>query len=149
MKIFVGADHRGFAPKGQLIAYLQKAGYDVEDIGDKQFDPEDDFPLFASTAANKVLSSDDPDARAILICGSGQGMAIAANRFRGIRAGLGWSVEAAKSTRNDEDSNVLALPAEHFEGKSPKALAIVDAWLATPFAGATRFLRRNKELDQL
>lgn len=149
MKIFIGADHKGFGPKKQLSAYLVKAGYDIEDIGDDTFDPDDDFPQFASIAVQKVLSSNDKDPRAVLICGSGQGMMMAANRFRGIRAGLGWSVAAAKSTRNDEDSNVLALPSELFEGDGQKAFVIVESWLNTPFAGATRYLRRNKELDQL
>lgn len=149
MKIYVGADHNGFGPKNELLVYLKKAGYDTEDIGDKQFDPDDDFPVFASMAAQRVLASSDPDPRAILICGSGQGMAIAANRFKGIRAGLGWSVEAAKSTRNDEDSNVLALPSQLFTNDNKKALVIVEAWLNTPFAKASRFIRRNQELDQL
>lgn len=149
MKIFIGADHNGFGPKKQLTDYLAKAGYDVEDIGDANFDPDDDFPVFASAAVHKVLSSDDKDPRAILICGSGQGMAMAANRFKGIRAGLGWSVTAAKSIRNDEDSNVLALPSELFEGDIQKAYVVVEAWLNTKFAGATRYMRRNKELDQL
>jgi ribose 5-phosphate isomerase B len=149
VKIYIGADHNGYGPKKQLSEYLVKAGYDVEDIGDKTFDPDDDFPLFATSAATKVLSSDDTDPRAILICGSGQGMAMAANRHRGIRAGLGWSIEAAKSTRKDEDSNVLALPSELFKGNGKDAFVIVEAWLNTPFAAASRYLRRNKELDQL
>jgi ribose 5-phosphate isomerase B len=149
MKIYIGADHKGYGPKMQLSEYLVKAGYVVEDIGDDTFDPDDDFPIFASRAAQKVLSSRDKDPRAILICGSGQGMMMAANRFRGIRAGLGWSADAAKSTRNDEDSNVLAMPSELFEGNGQKAFVIAEAWLNAPFAGATRYLRRNKELDQL
>lgn len=149
MKIYIGADHNGYGQKKQLTEYLVKAGYDVEDIGDKTFDPDDDFPIFASTAANKVLTSNDTDARAVLICGSGQGMVMAANRHKGIRAGLGWSVAAAKSIRNDEDSNILALPSELFKGTGKEAFVIVEAWLNTPFAAATRFLRRNKELDEL
>jgi ribose 5-phosphate isomerase B len=149
MKIFIGADHKGFGPKKQLLDYLVKAGYDVEDIGDNTFDPDDDFPQFASIAVRKVLTSDNQDPRAILICGSGQGMMMAANRFKGIRAGLGWNAAAAKSTRNDEDSNVLAMPSELFEEDGQKAFNIVESWLNTPFAGATRYLRRNKELDNL
>lgn len=149
MKIYIGADHAGYGPKKQLSEYLLKAGYQIEDIGDKNFVPDDDFPVFASAAAQKVLSSEDKDAKAILICGSGQGMAMAANRFRGIRAGLGWSVEAAKSTRNDEDSNILALPSEVFEENGQKAFVIVETWLNTPFAKAARYIRRNQELDQL
>ncbi|HUD03508.1 MAG TPA: RpiB/LacA/LacB family sugar-phosphate isomerase [Patescibacteria group bacterium] len=150
MKIYVGADHRGYVAKQEVLNYLKKAGYEAEDIGDEQFNPEDDFPVFATKAANKVLSSQDADSRAILICGSGQGMAMAANRFKGIRAGLGYNVEAAKCTRNDEDSNVLALPAELFKTPSDqKVFVIIEAWLNTPFANAARFIRRNQELDNL
>ena len=88
------------------------------------------------------------DPRGILICGSGQGMAIAANRQKGIRAGLGWSVIAAKSTRNDEDSNLLALPSEILKNESDWKEVIV-AWLETPFAGAPIFRRRNRHLDEI
>jgi ribose 5-phosphate isomerase B len=76
-------------------------------------------------------------------------MMMAANRFKGIRAGLGWSVEAAEGIRNDEDSNVLAMPAELFEKDLQLARAIIDAFLDTPFAGAARYIRRNNELDSL
>jgi ribose 5-phosphate isomerase B len=148
MNIYIGSDHRGFALKSQVIEYLRYAGHKVFDVGDTKLDPDDDFPVFAARAVQKVLGDPDSDARAILICGSGQGMAIAANRYRGIRAALGWSVGAAKSTRNDEDSNVLALPAELME-ESLVWKDIVGAWLLTPFANAPRFVRRNKQLDQL
>ena len=95
-----------------------------------------------------MLASEDKHAKAVLICGSGQGMLMAANRFKGVRAGLGWSVDAAKSIRNDEDSNVLALPSAIFKEKQ-QWQPILDAWLKTPFANAPRFIRRNAELDQL
>ncbi|MEI6237060.1 MAG: RpiB/LacA/LacB family sugar-phosphate isomerase [Candidatus Saccharibacteria bacterium] len=150
MKIFVGADHKGYGLKQELASYLKKAGYDVEDAGDDHYNPDDDFPVFAAKAVQKVLASDDPEPRAVLICGSGQGMVMAANRFKGIRAGLGWSIEAAKATRNDEDSNVLALPAVLFgEEKRHNAFVITEVWLNTPFANAPRFIRRNQELDNL
>ncbi len=149
MKIFVGADHRGYGLKGEVLKYLKSAGYDAVDIGDKEFDPEDDFPVFASAAARHVLSSRDPDPRAVLICGSGQGMIMAANRIKGIRAGLGWSIDAAKGIRNDEDSNVLAIPADLFKDSRQKAFVVLEAWLNTPFAGAARYIRRKNELDNL
>src|SRR5690606_1543334 len=83
MKIFLGSDHQGFELKQELFAYLSKNGYDVEDVGNRTLDANDDDPQFAQMAALKVLGEDGPDARAILVCGGGQGMAIAANRFRG------------------------------------------------------------------
>ena len=108
MKIFLGSDHNGFHLKEAVFAYLSKRGHDVEDVGDSELDHNDDFPEFAQAAAIKVIGEDD--ARAILICGGGQGMAMAANRFRGIRASVIWDVDEARITRNDNDSNVLCLP---------------------------------------
>ena len=89
MKLFLGADHGGYYLKEKLQAYLTKRGFEWEDVGDKELDPNDDFPQFAQMAATKVLGEDDAnDPRAILICTGGQGMAMAANRFSGIRAAV-------------------------------------------------------------
>lgn len=145
MKIFLGSDHNGFHLKEKIFAYLAKHGYDVEDVGDKHLDPDDDFPEFAQAAALKVLGEDD--ARAILLCGGGQGMAMAANRFRGIRASVVWDAFEAKMTRNDNDSNVLCLPSRVIDGDEWEG--IVETWLNTPFAGAVRFKRRNAQIDEL
>lgn len=147
MKIFIGADHAGFYLKEKVFAHLVRAGYDVEDVGDKQLDPDDDYPQFAYAAATKVLGSNDPDTRGILLCGGGQGMCIAANRVRGIRAVLPWNEHEAKMARNDNDSNVLCLPARSLTDE--QQLAIVDTWLKTPFSGAERHRRRLKEIEEL
>jgi ribose 5-phosphate isomerase B len=133
--------------KRDLIEQLTAAGYSVVDEGDKQLKPEDDFPQFAARAIAAIKASDDPDARGILICGSGQGMCIAANRYKGIRASLVWSGEEAHASRNDDDSNVLCLPARYMS--AAEAVKLAEIWLATPFAGAPRFKRRIKELDKL
>lgn len=148
MKIFVAADHQGYQLKGKIIKYLQKQGYDVINIGDEEYDPGDDFPIFAHQAVTEMLASKDPDSRAILVCGSGQGMLMAANRIKGVRAGLGWSEEAASSIRNDEDSNVIALPAQHLRDQYQWA-PIIETWLKTEFAKAPRFIRRINELDNI
>jgi ribose 5-phosphate isomerase B len=147
MKIYVGADHNGFALKDKLIADLQHEGYVVVDKGNKKLNETDDFPQFAGQVVSSLLTSDDEEARGILICGSGQGMCIAANRFNGIRASLVWDIYEAKASRNDDDSNVLCLPARVLKEKG--ALSIINTWLTTPFAGAPRFIRRIKELDEL
>ena len=147
MKIYFGADHNGFDMKRELIEKLALAGYSVIDEGDDQLKPEDDFPQFASRVVAAIKASDDQDPRGILICGSGQGMCMAANRYKGIRASLVWSLEEAHASRNDDDSNVLCLPARYMSvGDATK---IAEAWLVTPFAGAPRFKRRIKELDKL
>lgn len=147
MKIFLGSDHKGFHLKENIFAYLSKRGYDVEDVGDTELDPEDDFPEFAQRAAIKVLGEDD--ARAILLCGGAQGMAMAANRFRGIRASVIWDEKEAEITRNDNDSNVLCLPSRLLENDEVEWQAILDTWLTTEFAGAARYVRRNRQLDEL
>jgi ribose 5-phosphate isomerase B len=147
MKIYLGADHNGFTLKGQVLEYLQKRGCDVIDKGDTKFDANDDFPVFAAQVATAIVSSEDEQSRGVLICGSGQGMMIAANRFKGIRAGLGWSIKATHDLRNDEDCNVLCLPSAIL--KDGEWQAIIDEWLKTPFAAAGRYVRRNKELDSL
>lgn len=149
MKIFVAADHRGFESKNDIIAYLKDRGYNVEDDSAKSLNPDDDFPVFAGRAVHKVLSSEDDDARAILICGTGQGMVMAANRFRGIRAGFGWSRQAAKVMRNDEDANIIAISAEMYQHDQVLIENIIEDFLTTPFAAAPRFIRRNAELDSL
>ena len=147
MKLFLGADHQGYHLKEKVFAYLSKRKYDVEDVGPDELDPQDDFPEFAARAAIKILGEDD--GRAILICGGGQGMAMAANRFRGIRASVVWDEYEAKMTRNDNDSNVLCLPARLFNDDELGWQLTVDAWLSTPFAGAARYVRRNRQLDEL
>lgn len=147
MKIYIGADHNGFEMKRQLIEELTSGGYSVVDEGDKQLKPDDDFPQFAARVVMAMKASDDPDPRGILICGSGQGMCIAANRFKGVRASLVWSVDEAHASRNDDDSNILCLPARYMsEGLAVK---LVSVWLTTPFAGAPRFKRRIQQLDKL
>jgi ribose 5-phosphate isomerase B len=149
MKIYLGADHQGFHLKEQLFAYLAKHGYDVEDVGDAFLDPADDFPMFAQRVALKVLGSDDKDPRGILVCGGGQGVAMAANRFRGIRASVIWDAFEAKMTRYDNDSNVLCLPARIVGEDEASWQGILETWLTTEFANAVRFKRRNAELDEL
>lgn len=147
MKIYMGADHNGFDLKAHLREYVRKLGHEVIDEGDAQPTPTDDFPQFASRTVAAMKASDDPDARGILICGSGQGMCMAANRYKGIRASLCWDEIEARASRNDDDSNVLCLPARYIDEE--KAAAITRVWLETAFAGASRFKRRIRELDEL
>lgn len=143
----MGADHNGFALKAKVAEQLRKAGYTVTDEGDDHLQPDDDFPQFAERAVRAMQASSDKDSRAILICGSGQGMCMAANRFKGVRASLVWDSAEARAARNDDDSNVLCLPARYLN--EDDIMTITEAWLYTPFAGAARFKRRIEELDRL
>ena len=153
MKIFLGADHGGFHLKEKLQAYLTKRGYEWEDVGDKELDPHDDFPEFAAQAAIKVLGEDErDDPRAILICRGGQGMAMAANRFKGIRAVVVTTPQEARESRDDNDANVLCLPSRLLDAPSDDLELwkdVVDTWLTTHFSGAERYRRRNRQLDEL
>ena len=150
MKLFIGADHGGYYLKEKIEAYLAKRDYDVEDVGGKELDPADDFPQFAQMAALKVLGEDErEDPRAILICKGGQGMAMAANRFKGIRAVVVWDSAQAKESRDDNNSNVLCLPARVVEEDESLWKGIVDTWLNTPFSGVARYKRRNAQLDEV
>ena len=135
--------------KEAVFSYLAKRGYDVEDVGDKELDPDDDFPEFAQLAALKVIGDEGKDPRAVLICGGGQGMCMAANRFRGIRASVIWDEYEAKMTRNDNDSNVLCLPSRVLQDDEKVWQGIIDTWLATPFAAAPRYKRRNAQIDEI
>lgn len=146
MKIYVGADHNGYALKSKLIGYLKRAGYDTVDNGDDHLDPDDDYPQFAGRTVATLLGSEDSQPMGILLCGSGQGMCMAANRFRGIRACLGYDRESVRASRNDDDANVLCLPARHIVDKD--AFVLVETFLNTPFAAAARFQRRIKEMDE-
>jgi ribose 5-phosphate isomerase B len=147
MKIFIGADHNGFEYKQQLSEALEMAGHEVVDEGDLTINPEDDFPQFASKVVGELLASNDPEAKGILVCGSGQGMCMAANRFKGIRASLCWNQNEARSARNDDDSNILCLSSKYTS--LDEAGTIMATFLSTPFAGAPRFVRRIQQLDEL
>jgi ribose 5-phosphate isomerase B len=149
MKIYLGSDHMGFRLKEKVFAYLVKHNYEVTDVGGQTLDPNDDFPEFAQAAALQIIGSDDDDPRGILLCGGGQGMAMAANRFHGIRASVIWDAFEAKMTRNDNNSNVLCLPSRILENDEHAWEGIIETWLGTPFAGAVRFKRRNAQIDEL
>ena len=151
MRVYLGADHQGFYLKNKIRDYLTKAGYQITDYSNEQFDPDDDFPQFARAAARRVVDEEDDTDVAILICGGGQGMAMAANRIKGVRAIVAMSVDDAKYGRNDNDANVLCLPARILDKdyNAPLWQDIIDAFLTTPFAGAERYIRRNRELDEL
>jgi len=146
MKIYLGADHNGFERKKELTDYLRRSGYEVVDESNVKLEPEDDFPQFASRVINAMRAEGD-EARGILLCGSGQGMCMAANRFKGIRAALASDQEDARSARNDDDSNVLCLSSRYLDFDT--TVGIVHTWLMTPFAGASRFKRRIAQLDDL
>lgn len=146
MKIYLGTDHNGFYYKQEILKYLKLTDHEVVDVNEI-LDPNDDFPQFAARVCNAMLSDDLENTRGLLICGSGQGMVMAANRFKRIRASLCFSVEEARAARNDDNSNILCLAANFTDVEEAKK--IINIFLLTPFAKAPRFVRRLNELDEL
>lgn len=144
--IYLAADHAGFEYKNQLLDHLHHKGYKVVDLGADVLDEQDDYPQYAFAAATKVIGDDDV-ARAILLCGSGEGMAIAANRVRGIRAAVCWNVAVARETRSDNNSNVLCIPARFLTEQ--ETFAIAEAWLEEEFSANPKYERRLKEIEDI
>ena len=147
MKIFLGADHAGYELKNVLRERLHHAGYEIEDLGAKTLDEVDDYPRYAYSVASRVLGEEDGAAVGVLICGSGQGMSMAANRVNGIRAALAWDKISAVAAREDDDANVLVLPARFVAPEAAGDMA--EAWLQAEFKADPKYRRRLDELEQL
>jgi len=142
-KIFIGADHAGFALKQKLVDELRRLGYEPVDVGPKQLDPADDFPDFAKPVAQAVSSGEAK--RGVLMCGTGLGMSYTANRFPKVRAAVAWSPEVAEMARKHNDANVLVLPARFVS--EAEGLAILHKWLDTNFEGG-RHQRRVEKIEK-
>jgi ribose 5-phosphate isomerase B len=142
-KIFIGADHAGFALKQKLVTELKKLGYEPVDVGPKDLDPADDFPDFAKPVAKAVSSGEIK--RGVLTCGTGLGMSYTANRFPKVRAAVAWSPEIAEMSRKHNDANVLVLPARFVS--EDEGLAILHKWLETNFEGG-RHQRRVEKIEK-
>ena len=148
LKIYIGSDHAGFELKGKLIEFLKNLGHEVEDKGAYSLDPQDDYPDFVKPVAEAV--SKDPNSRGIVLGGSGQGEAICANKFKGIRAMTYYApsrgeVSIIKDSRSHNDSNILSLGARFLEAN--EALEATRLWLETPFSRDERHVRRISKLD--
>ena len=143
MTIYIGADHRGFNLKEHLKTILKNEGYGVVDVGATTYDKDDDFPDFARLVAEKVSVAQETD-RGILICGSGFGMDIAANRYKNVRAALPMSADHTYQARHDNNVNVLSIAADFID--EGMAEQIVKVFLATPFAKEERYARRLQKI---
>jgi len=140
-KIFIGSDHAGFRLKEVIKDYLLKGETDIEDVSSPEFDPTDDYPDYAISVAEKVVKN---DGLGILICNSGVGMCIAANKVKGIRAVNAFNIDIAKKSRIHNDTNVLCLGQDFVEPELAKG--IVRIWLETEFGSESRHLRRVKKI---
>lgn len=143
--VYIGSDHTGFPLKKEVEKYLKEAGYFIRDLGSYQFDPKDDFPDYAKEVCKRVAKDDS--GRAILICGTGQGMVIAANKINGVRAAVCWNKEMARQAREHLDTNVLCLGANYLDAR--RAKGIIKIFLRTKLSREERYSRRIKKIREL
>ncbi len=142
MNIAIASDHAGFRYKERIAAVLREKGHQVRDFGTDSTDPVD-YPKFVGAAARAVATGELD--RGIVLGGSGNGEAMVANRYKGVRCALCWSVESARLARSHNDANVLALGERLLT--EDLALEIVETWLKTGFEGG-RHQRRIEQIDQ-
>ncbi len=145
MKVYIGSDHRGYKLKEKITRWLFEWKYTFTDMGADHFDPDDDYPLYAEKVASLV--GQDEKARGILLCGSGVGVDVAANKFDGVRASVGKSAEQVKTGRNDDNMNVLVIAADYT--KENEAKEMVKAFLKTSFSGVSRFKKRLEDIKKI
>ncbi|MFA6511962.1 MAG: RpiB/LacA/LacB family sugar-phosphate isomerase [Patescibacteria group bacterium] len=142
--IYFGADHRGFHLKERLKAYLATRGFIVRDLGAHKRIATDDYATYGLRVARIVAK--DPNSMGIVICGSGIGISVAANKIQGIRAGLAHSVAQAKAGRRDDLINILALAADFISTR--EAERMVNVFLTTPPGTSQRYHRRARSLNR-
>jgi len=146
MKIYLGADHGGYKLKEEIKDWLKEWNFSFEDFGAHKFDPSDDYPDFAWPVAVKV--GQENGALGILICRSGQGECIVANKAKGSRAALCWNEKTAHAARNDDDANILCLSADYTSMEEAKK--IVHTFITTPFdSKEERFVRRINKVKKI
>jgi len=144
-KIFLGADHKGYDLKEKIATWLFDLNYEFEDLGADHLDNSDDYTKFASEVASMVAKR--PHSRGVLLCGSGVGADIVANKFDGIRASIGKNVLQVKAGRNDDDMNILVIAADYTIEKEAKAMLI--AFLETKFSEKERYERRIEDIHKI
>ncbi|GAA4506262.1 ribose-5-phosphate isomerase [Brevibacterium yomogidense] len=146
MEIHLGTDHAGYDFKEALKEHLTAAGHDVVDHGALEYDALDDYPSFCIAAAEAVVAArgTGTDALGVVIGGSGNGEQIAANKVKGARCALAWNTDIAKLAREHNDAWLVSVGARQHEEE--EALAIVDAFIATPYSGDDRHTRRIRQI---
>lgn len=143
--IYLASDHRGFELKKKIKEWLTEWGYQYEDMGPFEYNKDDDYPDFAKVLADKVVVN--LGSKGILVCGSGEGIAVAANKVDGIRAGTAMESEQAEAGVHDEDMNVLALSSDFLSEE--KAKEIVKTFIEAKFGNEERYNRRLGKIKNL
>jgi len=142
MRLHIGSDHAGLELKNELLAHLVNNGHDVTDHGPYEYDALDDYPDFCIPAAQAVAK--DESSLGIVIGGSGNGEQISANKVKGIRSVLAWSIETAKLGKEHNNANVVSIGGRMHSIDECKA--IIDAFIATPFSNDERHIRRINKI---
>ncbi|CAB4688220.1 MAG: ribose-5-phosphate isomerase [Actinobacteria bacterium] len=142
MRIHIGSDHAGLELKGALVDYLESKGHNVTDHGPHEYDALDDYPDFCIPAAEATVA--DPESLGIVLGGSGNGEQIAANKVKGVRAALAWSVETAKLAKEHNNANVVGIGGRMHS--IDECTAIIDAFIETPFSNDERHIRRINKI---
>jgi ribose 5-phosphate isomerase B len=138
MRVYLGSDHAGHEVRLLLLDHLRGLGHEPTDCGPAEYDPEDDYPPYVMLAASRTVA--DPGSLGIVLGGSGNGEAIAANKVPGVRCALAWTEETARLGREHNDANVLSLGARMVS--EAEALRFAGVFVGTPFSGDTRHARR-------
>jgi len=142
--IYIGSDHAGFNLKEELKKYLEKLKYKFEDLGNKEMDAGDDYPDYALMVAEKVTGTDN---LGILVCATGIGMFLAANKVKGIRAVNAWDEFTASSSREHNNANILCLAGKVLDIEAAKR--IVKIWLEAEYTGEERHVRRLSKVEEM
>ncbi|KKU04229.1 MAG: hypothetical protein UX88_C0002G0028 [Candidatus Woesebacteria bacterium GW2011_GWC2_47_16] len=145
MKVYLGADHRGFALKEKMKTWLTEWQYEFSDLGAYELNPKDDYPLYAEKAG--VLVGKEEEAKGVLLCGSGVGVDVVANKIDGVRAAIGKNKDQVRAGRNDDNMNILVIAADYT--KEDEAKEMLKVFLETKFAREKRFVRRLAEIKKL
>jgi len=142
--IYIGADHRGWELKAKINRWLKGRGYEFEDLGAYEYNTWDDFADYAIDTAQRVTAGGEKN-RGILVCGSGIGMCIAANKVRGIRAGLGFAPDQVHAARKDDNINILVLASDNTDELAALEL---EKFLETEFVESDNYLRRIEKISR-
>lgn len=143
--LFLGADHRGFSLKEELKKYLLEQNISFTDLGNLKLIKDDDYPDIAAQVAQQV--SKDKKNKGILICSSGIGVCIVANKFKNVRAGLFWNSKVTTAATADDNVNIACLPSDYLE--KLEAQKIITTWLKTPIKKDGKYARRLKKIYKL
>jgi ribose 5-phosphate isomerase B len=144
-KIYIGADHAGYYMKEAIKAALTEDGYLIEDLGAAELVETDDYPQYGHAVAEAVVN--DPGSLGVLSCGNAEGIAIVANKTDGARAAIGYSLEAARTSRNDDNANIISVPGRNED--FAQGIEIVRTFLTTPFSNEERHVRRLKQVEEI